>query len=294
MSLQTLRVMNDYYNQHDIPQPVPPQCPVHRCLVGQKALVTGATSGIGKAIAVMLAQAGADVCVNYVSGEDRATAVVEEIHEKGARAFPFRADVSSEGDVTAMIEAAVERFGALDILVCNAGVQKDAPFEEMTVEHFDTVMSIDLRGQFLCAREAVKVFKHQGVRDGISCSAGKILSISSVHDIIPWAGHANYAASKGGVSMLIKSVAQEEARYRIRANIISPGAIRTPINEQAWQTPRAYAELMKKVPYKRIGEPADVARCAVWLVSDKSDYVNGATLYVDGGMTLYPGFETGG
>jgi glucose 1-dehydrogenase len=132
------------------------------------------------------------------------------------------------------------------------------------------------------------------VRPEISAAAGKIICISSVHDVIPWAGHVNYAASKGGVSLMMKSIAQEVAPWRIRVNAISPGAVRTPINVQAWNTREAYEELMKLVPYKRIGEVEDIARAAVWLASDDSDYVTGLSLYVDGGMTLYPGFETGG
>jgi glucose 1-dehydrogenase len=178
--------------------------------------------------------------------------------------------------------------------VNNAGIQKDAPFVEMTVAQWDLVIGVNLRGQFLCAREAVRIFRRQGIREEASCAAGKIISISSVHDIIPWAGHVNYAASKGGVALMMKSIAQEVAGDRIRANIISPGAIRTRINAEAWSTPQAYADLMRLIPYKRIGEPEEVGRLAVWLASDDSDYINGATLYIDGGMTLYPGFATGG
>jgi glucose 1-dehydrogenase len=196
--------------------------------------------------------------------------------------------------VKAMFELALKTFGTLDILVNNAGLQKDAPFEEMTVEAWDLVMNVNLRGQFLCAREAVRVFKRQGLRPEVSLAAGKVLCVSSVHDIIPWAGHVNYAASKGGVMMMMKSIAQEVGRLHIRVNSISPGAVRTPINMEAWDTREAYNDLMRLVPFKRIGEPADIARAAAWLASDESDYVTGATLYVDGGMTLYPGFETGG
>lgn len=151
-----------------------------------------------------------------------------------------------------------------------------------------------LTGQFLCAREAVREFKRRGVQPAVSCSADEIICVSSVHDVIRWAGHVNYAASKGGVSMMMKSIAQEVAPWRILVNAISPGAIRTPINMQAWSTIEAYTELMKLVPYKRIGEVDDIARAAVWLASDDSDYITGASIYVDGGMTLYPGFETGG
>jgi glucose 1-dehydrogenase len=193
-----------------------------------------------------------------------------------------------------MFAQTIEAFGAVDIVVNNAGLQKDAPFEELSVAAWDLVMNVNLKGQFLCSREAVRAFKRQGIRKGVSCAAGKILCVSSVHDIIPWAGHVNYAASKGGVMMMMKSIAQEVAPYRIRVNSISPGAVRTPINEEAWSTRDAYNSLMTLVPYKRIGEPADIGRAAVWLASDDSDYVTGATIYVDGGMTLYPGFETGG
>jgi len=156
------------------------------------------------------------------------------------------------------------------------------------------VIGVNLTGQFLCTREAVREFKRRGVDKKISVAAGKIICMSSVHQEIPWAGHANYAASKGGVMLLMKSLAQEMAPYRIRVNSIAPGAIRTPINTAAWSTPEAYQDLMTLVPYKRIGEPDDIAQAAIWLASDAADYVTGATLFVDGGMTLYPGFSTNG
>ncbi|QLH41135.1 MAG: SDR family oxidoreductase [Defluviicoccus sp.] len=271
-----------------------PSCPIEKKLRGQTALVTGASSGIGKGIAIGLGHAGADVVVNYISGEDEALAIVEEVKRCGAKGYAHRADVSSEDDVQAMFARLQDEFGGIDILVNNAGLQQDAAFEEMTLAQWNKVIGVNLTGQFLCSREAVRAFKRRGVREGVSCSAGKILCISSVHDVIPWAGHVNYAASKGGVSLMMKSIAQEVAPWRIRVNAISPGAIRTPINMAAWSTQEAYQELMKLVPYKRIGETDDIARAAVWLASDDSDYITGATLYVDGGMTLYPGFETGG
>ena len=193
-----------------------------------------------------------------------------------------------------MFQRMFQEFSTIDILINNAGLQKDAPFDEMTLEQWNQVISVNLTGQFLCAREAVREFKRRGVVKEVSCSAGKIICISSVHEIIPWAGHVNYAASKGGVMLMMKSIAQEVAPYRIRLNSIAPGAIRTPINRPAWETPEAYAELMELVPYKRIGEPEDIGRAAVWLASDYADYVNGVSLVVDGGMTLYPGFAAGG
>jgi glucose 1-dehydrogenase len=286
----------DYFAEQGLMQKAEPAHThgIIKVLRGQKAIVTGANSGIGRAVALALGDAGADVVVNYVSREEEAGRVVEEIRSCGSKAYAHRADVSSEADVQAMFARAVDTFGTVDIVVNNAGLQKDAPFDELTLAAWDLVMNVNLKGQFLCSREAVRVFKRQGVRRDVSSSAGKILCISSVHDIIPWAGHVNYAASKGGVMMMMKSIAQEMAPHRIRVNSISPGAIRTPINVEAWNTAEAYNSLMKLIPYKRIGEPAEIGRAAVWLASDNSDYVNGATIYVDGGMTLYPGFETGG
>lgn len=271
-----------------------PTRPVPRSLIGQKALVTGANSGIGRAVALALGEAGASVVVNYVVGDDAADEVVKEIESHGVDAYACKADVSREGDVQAMFAAMIERFGTIDILVANAGLQRDAAFHDMTLEQWNTVIGINLTGQFLCAREALREFLRRGVVEAVSCAAGKIICMSSVHQEIPWAGHANYATSKGGVMMMMRSLAQEVAPHRIRVNGIAPGAIRTPINTAAWETPKAYASLMELVPYRRIGEPEDVARAVVWLASDDSDYVVGTTLFVDGGMTLYPGFATGG
>jgi glucose 1-dehydrogenase len=263
-------------------------------LKGQRALVTGASSGIGKAIAYELGRAGADVVVNYRSGDDVARQVAADISSFGCRAFAHQADVSSEPAVLAMFDRMQKEFGGIDILVANAGLQKDAPFDEMTLEQWNTVLGVNLTGQFLCAREAVRAFKRQGKRPDVSKALGKIICISSVHEVIPWAGHVNYAASKGGVMLMMKSIAQEVAALQIRVNSICPGAIRTPINKDAWETPEAVESLMKLIPYKRIGEPEDIGKTAVWLASDDSDYVTGASIFVDGGMLLYPGFEAGG
>ena len=265
-----------------------------RLLVGQKALVTGANSGIGRAVAIALGRAGADVVVNYVVGEDAAEAVVQEIRSSGVKAYAHLADVSNEAQVDAMFERMCGELGTIDILVNNAGLQRDAPFASMTLQQWNTVIGVNLTGQFLCARAAVREFLRRGVVPSVSCAAGKIICMSSVHQEIPWAGHPNYASSKGGIKLMMESLAQEVAPHRIRVNGIAPGAIRTPINTAAWQTPQAYASLMTLVPYGRIGEPEDIARAAVWLASDHSDYVVGTTLFVDGGMTLYPGFATGG
>jgi glucose 1-dehydrogenase len=276
------------------PVPTPPAVTVPKLLRGQKALVTGANSGIGRGVALGLAQAGADVVVNYVSGDAAAAALVEEIGALGVECYAHATDVSVESQVGAMFRTMIERFGTIDILVANAGLQRDAAFAAMTLEQWNTVLSVNLTGQFLCAREAIREFLRRGVVPSVSCAAGKIICMSSVHQQIPWGGHANYAASKGGIKLLMESLAQEVAPHRIRVNGIAPGAIRTPINTAAWSTPAAYAQLMTLVPYGRIGEPEDIARAAVWLASDQSDYVVGTTLFVDGGMTLYPGFATGG
>ena len=286
--------MNAPVRYAHLPDPVMPRCPPQKLLLGQKALVTGASSGIGRAIAVSLGDAGADVVINYVSGEEKAQALAEEIRAKGSRAMAIRADVSDEAQVSAMFREMVAEFGTIDILVNNAGLQQDAPFHELTLAQWNRVLGVNLTGQFLCSREAVREFRRRGVKPEVSCSAGKILCISSVHEVIPWAGHVNYAASKGGVMLMMKSLAQEVAPYRIRVNSICPGAIRTPINMAAWDTPSAYQELMKLIPYKRIGEAEEIGRASVWLASDYADYVHGISLFVDGGMTLYPGFETGG
>jgi glucose 1-dehydrogenase len=277
-----------------LPQPVMPRVPPQKMLLGQKALVTGASSGIGRAIAMSLADAGADVVINYVSGMDKAVELANELKARGTRAIAIKADVGDELQVQAMFKQAIAEFGTLDILVNNAGLQQDAPFHELSLAQWNRVINVNLTGQFLCAREAVREFMRRGVRPDVSCAAGKIICVSSVHEVIPWAGHVNYAASKGGVMLMMKSIAQEVAPLRIRVNSICPGAIRTPINMEAWDTPEHYNALMKLIPYKRIGEVEDIGRAAVWLASDYSDYVHGTSLFIDGGMTLYPGFETGG
>ncbi len=280
--------------QPHLPDVTMPNTSNQPILQGQKALVTGASSGIGRGVALALAQAGADVVVNYASQSGPAEELVAQIRQLGRQAYAHQADISQEDQVQTMFRRLLQEFGTIDILVNNAGLQRDAAFEDMTLAEWNTVIGINLTGQFLCAREAVREFKRRGVVPEVSCAAGKIICMSSVHDIIPWAGHVNYAASKGGVMLMMKSIAQELAPYRIRVNSISPGAIRTPINTEAWNTPEAYASLMTLVPYNRIGEVDDIGRAAVWLASDHADYINGISLYVDGGMTLYPGFAHGG
>jgi glucose 1-dehydrogenase len=282
-------------NSESYPKPIlPPKRPLPVLLKGQKALVTGANSGIGKAVAIALGEAGADVVVNYVRGEDAANEVVNTIKANGGKAITALADVSKEDQVQAMFKKMIDEFGTIDILVNNAGLQQDAALETMTLQQWNTVIGVNLTGQFLCAREAAKEFKRRGVKPEVSVAAGKIICMSSVHDVIPWSGHVNYASSKGGVMMLMKSMAQELAPWRIRVFSICPGAIKTPINTEAWETPEALNDLMKLCPYNRIGEPEDIGNVTVLLASDFADYITGINVYVDGGMTLYPGFEAGG
>jgi glucose 1-dehydrogenase len=263
-------------------------------LKGQAALVTGANSGIGRAIAIEMAKEGARVAVNYISNENAANQLLEHIRSFGGTAIAIKADVSNEAEVKAMFSEMFKTFGTIDILVNNAGLQKDAPFKDMSLADWQLVLNVNLTGQFLCSREAVNEFFRRGFTPEQPTVLGKIIFISSVHEIIPWAGHANYAASKGGIKLLMESMAQELGPHRIRVNSIAPGAIKTPINVQAWSTPEAEAKLIELIPYGRVGEPVDIAKAAVWLASDESDYVHGATLFIDGGMTFYPGFSTNG
>jgi len=265
-----------------------------RTLVGQTAIVTGASSGIGKACAIALGRAGANVGVNFVGKRSGADEAVEAIIQSGAKAVALECDVSNEEQVKSMFASAVEHFGTVDILVNNAGIQDDSPLAKMTLAQWNKVIGVNLTGQFLCSREAVREFTRRGLRPEISCAVGKIICVSSVHQTIPWAGHVNYAASKGGLSMMMQSIAQELAPMKIRVNSVCPGAIKTPINRSAWETAEALEGLLTLIPYKRIGQPEDIAEAVVWLASDSADYVTGASLYVDGGMTLFPGFATGG
>jgi len=266
----------------------------HQPLKGQKALITGANSGIGEGIAKCFGRAGADVVVNYVAKPEAAQAVVKDIESEGGRAIAIQADVSKEDQVQAMFQKMLKEFGTIDILINNAGLQRDAALVDMTLANWNFVLSVNLTGQFLCAREAAKEFIRRGVVPSVSKAAGKIICVSSVHEVIPWTGHCNYAASKGGMMLFMKSIAQELAPHKIRVNSLGPGAIKTPINRAAWETPEAEAKLLQLIPYNRVGEPDDLGKASVWLASDDSDYVHGITLFVDGGMLLYPGFATGG
>jgi len=263
-------------------------------LRGQRALVTGANSGIGEGIARALGAAGAAVVVNYVSNPDAARRVVDEIRTMGADAMAVAADVSREADVEALFGHMLDAWGGIDILISNAGIQRDAPVTEMTLEQWNQVLGVNLTGAFLTARAAARAMIRQAVRPAISRAAGKLVFVSSVHEVIPWAGHVNYAASKGGLKLFMQSLAQELAPHRIRVNAVAPGAIMTPINRAAWETDAARAALLRLIPYGRVGVPEDIGAAVAWLASDAADYVHGQSLVVDGGMTLYPEFAHGG
>jgi len=263
-------------------------------LQGQVALVTGGDSGIGKGVALELAKAGAKVVINHVDAHEVAQLTVDEITAAGGDAYAIHADVSKEDEVKVMFAEMFQHYGTVDILVNNAGLQRDSKFVDMTLEQWNTVISINLTGQFLCAREAAKEFIRRGVVPEKSKAAGKIICMSSVHEVIPWGGHVNYAASKGGVMMLMKSMAQELAPHKIRVVSIGPGAIETHINQTAWSTPEALEKLLTLIPYNRPGVTEDIGKLAAWLASDEADYITGTTIFMDGGMTLYPGFADNG
>jgi len=259
-------------------------------LTGQAAIVTGASSGLGRASALLFAQAGAKVAVNYNSNKDAADDVVDRIVAGGGTAFAIGADTSDEDAVIGMFDETVARFGGVDVVFANAGMQKDAAYADLSLDDWKRVIDVNLTGQFLMSREAVRRFRAQGDR-GFGRAIGKILFMSSVHETIPWAGDANYAASKGGSGMLMRTLAQEVAEDRIRVNALAPGAIRTDINADATEDADKLLEL---IPYGRIGDVDDVARAALFLVSDAADYIVGSTLTIDGGMSLYPGFRNNG
>ena len=258
-------------------------------LQGQTAIVTGASSGLGQGIAIEMGKEGANVCINYHSDEAGGNKTLKAIEETGGQGFVIQADVSKPEDVAKMFEQTIDRYGTVDILMSNAGIQKDAPFLEMSHQDWQKVIDVNLSGQFYCAQAAAQEFVRRGMTDR-SKALGKIICMSSVHDIIPWAGHINYATAKGGVLMFVKTLAQELGQQKIRVNAISPGAIKTEINENVWGDEAKRKELLQLIPYQRMGDTEDVGKLAVWLASDESDYVHGQTIYIDGGMTLYPGF----
>lgn len=263
-------------------------------LRGQTAIVTGASSGIGEAIARELARAGADVVVNYHGAERDAQATVDDIVAMGRRSFKVQADVGLEADVIAMFDETEAHLGPIDIVVSNAGLQKDARLADMTIEDWNLVIATNLTGAFLVGREAVRRFRKKGRREAVSRSLGKLIFDSSVHQTIPWAFHVNYAASKGGLKLLMESIAQEVSSEGIRVNAVGPGAVATDINRLEREKAGGLEAMLALIPYGRVGDPVDVGRVVAFLASDASDYIVGQTIFVDGGMTLHPGFKGNG
>jgi len=256
-------------------------------LAGRRALVTGANSGIGRAIALALAEAGASVAINYVVHPEAAQAVAQEIQSKGARSLPLQADISDPQAVQAMFQEVENAWGGVDILVNNAGIDGPRALSwEIDLHAWRKVLEINLFGAFCCAQAALKGM--------VSRKQGVILNITSVHERIPWEGYSAYTASKAGLSMLTKTLAQEAAPYGVRVLALAPGAIKTPINRSVWDDPKGLADLLTKIPLGRMGEPEEIARMAVVLTSEAASYLTGTTVFVDGGMILYPSFQHGG
>ena len=251
-------------------------------LRGRIALVTGASSGIGEAVARRLAAAGAAVVVNYRSHPKEAKKIVAEIKFAGGQAIAIRADVSKEREIKTMLARIFREFGAIDILINNAGIESKSPFLEMPVQDWDQVMAVNLRGVFLCSQLAARRMVQNG--------GGVIINISSVHQIIPWGGYAHYCASKSGLDMLMKTMALELAEKKVRVNNVAPGAIATP-NNKAWlHDPAKRKQVLALIPSRRIGQPEEVAGAVLYLASDEAAYVTGTTLLIDGGMALYSSF----
>lgn len=256
-------------------------------LNGKRALVTGANSGIGRALAIGLGQSGARVAVNYVRAPEKADEVVAEIRGGGAEAIAVMADVSDASQVAQMFGQIDQAWGGIDVLINNAGIDGGAAVAwEADPAQWRRVLDINLMGAFLCAREAL--------RRMVAQKSGVVLGISSVHELIPWTGFSAYTASKAGMSMLIKTLAQEAAPHGVRVLALGPGAIKTPINANVWNDPKLYADLLEKIPLRRMGTPEEIAAMAVFLVSDAAAYVTGTTIFVDGGMLDYPDFQHGG
>ncbi|HEY1773664.1 MAG TPA: glucose 1-dehydrogenase [Gammaproteobacteria bacterium] len=256
-------------------------------LQGKRALVTGANSGIGRAIALAMSRAGAVVGINYIAQQDAADDVVHEIEAAGGRAIRLEADISDPEAVRAMFAEFDSSFRGVDILVNNAGTDGARALSwEADPQAWRKVLEVNLFGAFHCAQEALKRMVPQG--------HGVVINITSVHERIPWSGYSAYTASKAALSMLTKTLAQEAAPHGVRVLALAPGAIKTPINSDVWDKAAGLADLIDKIPEGRLGKPEDIADMAVLMASDLASYVTGTSVFIDGGMTLYPSFSHGG
>ena len=260
-----------------------------RDLEGRPIFVTGGSGGIGEGVVRCLAERGAKVAIGYHSSREDADAACAAVREAGGEAVAIGGDVSDEAEVERAFAEAADALGPLYGVVVNAGLQADADVVEMSLEQWRRVMKVDLDGAFLTARAFLRQTEGRQTPRGAR-ARGAIVFVTSVHQFIPWAGHANYAAAKAGVEMFMASLAQEQAARGVRVNAVAPGAIETPINEEVWSDDASRAELLKLIPWGRLGCPDDVGEAVAWLMSDRSDYVVGTTLTIDGGMSLYPGF----
>ncbi len=262
-----------------------------RKLQGKNVIVTGASSGIGQAIAIRFAREGANVAINYRSGKVQAEATAAEMSacaetaKTGSRHFIVQADVSQEQDVKELFRTTIAEFGGLDILINNAGIQKAAPSHEVEAADFDRILGVNLRGPFLCSREAIRHFLS---RPG----GGVIVNNSSVHECIPKPQYLSYSVSKGGMENLTRTLALEYADRGIRVNSVGPGAIVTPINRAWIDDPRARGEVESHIPMGRAGTSEEIAAVFLFLASDEASYITGQTLYACGGLTLFPEFRS--
>jgi glucose 1-dehydrogenase len=261
-------------------------------LRGKNVLVTGGSSGIGQAIAVRFAEYGANVAINYLRTPEEAHGTAEQVHacvarlqHHGVRDVLVQGDVSDEDDVVAMVDSAIDGLGGIDVVVNNAGIQISRPTEELSSADFDRVLAVNLRGSFLCARQAIRHFLDAE-------KAGAIVNVSSVHQLIPKPGYLGYSTSKGGMQNLTRTLALEYADRGIRVNGVGPGATVTPINRAWIDDPVKRQAVEDHIPMKRAGEADEMAGVTCFLASDLAAYITGQTIFVDGGLTLFPSFST--
>lgn len=259
---------------------------MYKDLEGKVVVITGSSTGLGKAMAIRFAMEKAKVVVNYRSKEDEANSVLEEIKNIGGEAIAVKADVTVESEVIDLVQSAIQHFGKLDVMINNAGLENPVPSHEMTLSDWNRVIDTNLTGAFIGSQEAIKYFVENNVK-------GNVINMSSVHEKIPWPLFVHYAASKGGIKLMTQTLAMEYAPKGIRVNNIGPGAINTPINAEKFADPVQRADVESMIPMGYIGKPEEIAAVAAWLASSESSYVTGITLFADGGMTLYPSFQAG-
>ena len=259
---------------------------MYKDLEGKVVVITGSSTGLGKAMAIRFATEKAKVVVNYRSKEEEANSVLEEIKKVGGEAIAVKGDVTVESDVINLVQSAIKEFGKFDVMINNAGLENPVSSHEMSLSDWNKVIDTNLTGAFLGSREAIKYFVENDIK-------GTVINMSSVHEKIPWPLFVHYAASKGGMKLMTETLALEYAPKGIRVNNIGPGAINTPINAEKFADPEQRADVESMIPMGYIGEPEEIAAVAAWLASSEASYVTGITLFADGGMTQYPSFQAG-